>query len=155
MIELETLLTSIATSVQNSQAAIQLNAYKHFMKYFAASPRNVNTEFGEIKSSKTYFPITQYFNVSDSPANQGIAVPAIALINHDSLLLESVKIELNVNGTFDGERFMVSTDSVNNAKGTQPHQITLDFKQNEPSERMEKLISLSASAMDPTATNNS
>ena len=140
MVELETLLTSIASSVQTSQAAIQLNAYKHFMKYFTASTKNGGIESGERKPAPTHFPLTQYFNVSDSSTNTNVAVPAVALVNHDSLVLENVKVVLNVSGVCDGEHFMVSTEPINDSQGVQHHQITLDFKQKEPSEGISRIL---------------
>lgn len=150
MVELETLLTSIASSVQASQGAIQHNAYRNFMKYFVSDKNdgemlseenNDDTMLPEEKTrDEIYAPVFQYFKAPASPDNAGIAVPTIALVNHSSLVLENVKIVLNVSGVPDGEHFMVSTEPMNDRQGIEHHQITLEFKQEEPSEGIARML---------------
>lgn len=140
MVELDTLLTSIATSVQMSQDAIQLNAYKNFLKYFSSGQGNDEQEEHKQNSTQTHVPVTQYFNVPDSPENTSIAVPAVALVNHSSLVLDNVKVVLNVSGVSNGQQFMVSTEPLNDTQETEHHQITLEFKQKEPSEGISRIL---------------
>lgn len=140
MIELETLLTSIATSVQMSQDAIQLNAYKNFLKFFSPEPENDGQDEKKQNPTQTHVPVTQYFNIPDSPDNTSVAVPAVALVNHSSLVLDNVKVVLNVSGVSNGQQFMVSTEPLNDTPETEHHQITLEFKQKEPSEGISRIL---------------
>ncbi len=140
MVELETLLTSIASSVQTSQAAIQQNAYRNFLEYFVdATAKNSSEDEGH-KRKSMHIPIIQYFNISEESESEGIAVPSVALVNHNSLVLENVKVVLNVSGVPDGEHFMVSTEPMNDRQGMEHHQITLEFKQEEPSEGIARML---------------
>lgn len=131
MIALETLLTNIAASVQTSQDAIQLNAYKNFLKYFSSQKE---------EGKQIHIPVTQYFDVSDSPETSRVAVPAVALVNHNSLVLDSVKVVLNVSGVSNGQQFMVSTEPNNDSEQFDHHQITLEFKQKEPAEGIARIL---------------
>lgn len=131
MVALETLLTNIATSVQTSQDAIQLNAYKNFLKYFSSQKE---------EDKQAHIPVTQYFDVSGSPESDRIAVPAVALVNHNSLVLDSVKVVLNVSGVSNGQQFMVSTEPINDSEQFDQHQITLEFKQKEPAEGISRIL---------------
>lgn len=150
MVELETLLTSIASSVQASQAAIQQNAYTNFERYFIEEKSNdampaANGIDEEVLSEEeaddeVYTPVMQRFKVSDSPESADIAVPAVALVNHNSLVLENVKIVLNVSGVPNGNSFMVNTEPMNTEQGSEHHQITLEFKQEEPTEGMSRIL---------------
>lgn len=140
MVELETLLTAIASSVQASQAAIQQNAYTNFMKYFVAGRPNDTMLSEEGTNDEVHMPVIQHFNVSDSPDSAGVAVPSVTLVNHNSLVLENVKIVLNVSGVPDGKRFMVNTEPMNDVQGMEHHQITLEFKQEEPTEGMSRIL---------------
>lgn len=152
MIELETLLVSIAASVQTSQDAIQYSAYQNFMKYFTVSSGKDNVEekaegnakdgieADDIKRPQFHIPIIQDFHIPDACGNESVSIPAVALINHDSLILENVRIVLNVSGISDGEHFMVSTEPMNENQGLEHHQITLDFKKKEPPEGISRIL---------------
>lgn len=140
MVELETLLTSIATSVQMSQDAIQLNAYSNFLKYFSSGQRNDEQNENIQNLAQTHVPVTQHFTVPDSPENTNVSVPAVALVNHSSLVLDNVKVVLNVSGVSNGQQFMVSTEPLNDTQETERHQITLEFKQKEPSEGISRIL---------------
>lgn len=148
MIALEALLKSIAASVQTSQDAIQFNAYQNFMKYFSASSGEGNAEGNaeggieadDIKRSQLHIPIIRDFHIPDACRNNSVSVPAVALVNHDSLILENVRIVLNVSGKSDGEHFMVSTEPMNEEQGLEHHQITLDFRKKEPPEGISRIL---------------
>lgn len=139
MVKLETLLTSIATSVQTSQAAIQQNAYENFMQYFATAVKN-EPHSDNTKEGQTHFPILSHFNVPNSAEGSNIAVPAVALVNHDSLVLENIKVVLNVSGVSNGKNFMVNTKPTNDTEELEHHQITLEFKHKEPSEGISRIL---------------
>ncbi|MBD5470811.1 MAG: DUF2589 domain-containing protein [Lachnospiraceae bacterium] len=141
MVELETLLTSIASSVQASQDAIQHNAYTNFMKYFVSEKNNGMTLSEEKTRDEAFMPVLQYFKALDSPDNAGVAVPMVALVKHNSLVLEGVKVVLNVSGVPNGNHFMVNTEPINDEQGTEHHQITLEFKKEEPTEGMSRILS--------------
>lgn len=140
MVELETLLTSIAASVQTSQAAIQQNAYRNFLNYFVTpSAKNSSVE-EELERKSMHVPVIQYFNLSGESEGDVIAVPSVALVNHNSLVLENVKIVLNVSGVPNGEHFLVNTEPMNDEQETERHQITLEFKQEAPSEGISRIL---------------
>ena len=151
MVELETLLTSIASSVQASQDAIQHNAYTNFMKYFVSDKNDGmilseesdgDTILSEEKTrDETYMPVFQYFKTPASPDDAGVAVPIVALVKHNSLVLDGVKVTLNVSGVTNGNHFMVNTEPMNDEQGTEHHQITLEFKKEEPTEGMSRILS--------------
>ena len=123
MVKLETLLTSIAASVQSSQAAIQQNAYDNFMHYFQKNTPTSDNAHPE----QTHFPVITHFNLPDSPENADIAVPAVALVNHDS-------------GVSNGKNFMVNTEPMNDTQELEHHQITLEFKHKEPTEGISRIL---------------
>ena len=136
MVKLETLLTSIAASVQSSQAAIQQNAYDNFMHYFQKNTPTSDNAHPE----QTHFPVITHFNLPDSPENADIAVPAVALVNHDSLVLENINVVLNVSGVSNGKNFMVNTEPMNDTQELEHHQITLEFKHKEPTEGISRIL---------------
>ncbi len=140
MVELETLLTSIASSVQMSQAAIQQNAYQNFLEYFVDTAAKNSLEDAEHEKKTMHVPIIHHFNISEESESEGIAVPSVALVNHNSLVLDNVKVVLNVSGVPDGNHFMVSTEPMNDEHGMEHHQITLEFKQKEPSEGIARML---------------
>lgn len=140
MVKLETLLTSIATSVQTSQAAIQQNAYENFMQYFVSPTEKDGSHSDNAESIQTLFPILSHFRVPDSAEGGDIAIPAVALVNHDSLVLENIKVVLNVSGVSNGKNFMVNTKPMNDTQELEHHQITLEFKHKEPTEGMSRIL---------------
>ena len=152
MIALEALLKSIAASVQTSQDAIQFHAYQNFMKYFSASSGEDNAEENaagsaegvieadDSKHPQLHIPIIRNFHIPDACGNDSVSIPAVALVNHDSLILENVRIVLNVSGKSDGEHFMVSTEPMNEEQGLEHHQITLDFRKKEPPEGISRIL---------------
>lgn len=139
MIKLETLLSSIALSVQSSQAALQQNAYKNFLQYFkAASPQQAS--LSEQVSSSELVPILDHFKLPGMPDDKDFAVPIVTLINQDSLVLDSVKVVLNVSGISEGEHFMVNTEPINNENNLEHHQITLEFQRKDPTEGTSRVL---------------
>lgn len=141
MIALESLLCSIAASVQASQNSIRHNAYSSFMRYFVEESDVNNSEnLTDAGRSTALMPLMEHFRINDSPDSADIEVPAVALVNHNPMVLDKVKIVLNVSGVSDGEHFMVDTEPGNAANDTEHHQVTLEFKQTEPSEGMARVL---------------
>lgn len=141
MIALESLLCSIAESVQSSQNSIRQNAYSSFMKYFTEEyVVNNSDNLNDAGNSTVLMPHMEHFRINDSPDGADIEVPAVALVNHNSMVLDKVKIVLNVSGVSDGEHFMVNTEPGNGTNDTEHHQVTLEFKQTEPSEGMARVL---------------
>lgn len=141
MIALESLLCSIAESVQSSQNSIRQNAYSSFMKYFNEEyVVNNSDNLNDAGNSTVLMPHMEHFRINDSPDSADIEVPAVALVNHNPMVLDKVKIVLNVSGVSDGEHFMVNTEPGNAANDTERHQVTLEFKQTEPSEGMARVL---------------
>lgn len=139
MIKLETLLSSIAASVQSSQAAIQQNAYKNFLQYFkTASPQQAS--LSEQGSSSELVPILDHFKLPGMSDDKDFAVPVVTLINQDSLVLDTVKVVLNVSGISEGEHFMVNTEPINNENNLEHHQITLEFQRKDPTEGTSRVL---------------
>ena len=141
MVALESLLCSIAASVQASQNSIRHNAYSSFMRYFVEeSDVNDSEDLTDARHSTVLMPLMEHFRINDSPDGAGIAVPAVALVNHNPMVLDKVKIVLNVSGVSDGEHFMVDTEPGNCTNDMEHHQVTLEFKQTEPSEGMARVL---------------
>lgn len=139
MTKLETLLSSIAVSVQSSQAALQHSAYKNFLQYFkTASPQQES--LSEQASSPELVPILDHFKLPGMPDDKDFAVPIVTLINQDSLVLDRVKVVLNVSGISEGEHFMVNTEPINDENNLEHHQITLEFQRRDPTEGTSRVL---------------
>ncbi|MDY3617642.1 DUF2589 domain-containing protein [Agathobaculum sp.] len=135
MIALEELLKSISLSVQSAQNAMQeaeINNFLHFFENELQADGMDNVSVPAPVSPKILpFCINQ--------GNPQLKVPLVSLTGHRSLSLDTVRVVLNVTAKADSEGVQVEVASVDNNE-QQSHQIALEFKQQEASEGVSRML---------------
>lgn len=94
---IENLIHSVGNAVQESHKMIELNSIENFFNHYFDEVKNENS------NTVTYKPKTVEIMVPGKDDSKSILAPVAALVQHNHMNIDYVKINLNINVTDEKE----------------------------------------------------
>lgn len=123
--KMETLIAAVGASVQRAQSAVEQAAVEQYLGYFHRRP-TANDMLGAEGPEQALRPRTLEVQLPDGEGEERrVAVPLVALANHNTLRLEQVKVRLNITPSLTEEETVEVEAAPNSENG---HSVELVFQ---------------------------